>query len=192
LSSSSTTSAAALAYIRARAAHRDADVGDLERGGVIDAITGDGHDLALALQRLVRCASSARPTTRANRISRASSAICSCVSDIRRRLSPLTTVRRPALHQADLARDRQRRVRMVASDHDDADPRVGAARDRRGHLRTRRILESDQAAEHESRLVPRRPPCSATQTTMGEGEHPQSSVGHRLQRGQQPRAQGIV
>ena len=49
-SSVSTMSAASLATSVPLASHRDTDVGLLQRGCVVDAVTGHGHDVAAGLE----------------------------------------------------------------------------------------------------------------------------------------------
>ena len=93
--------------------------------------------------------------TRANRISGASRAICSCAGVIVRDLVAAHDERLGAAHDADLARDGDRRMRIVAGDHDDLDAGLAAARRRGRHFGPGRILEPDEPAR--GRAVPRRP-----------------------------------
>ena len=67
--------------------------------------------------------------------------------------------RRLALDESDGARHGVRRARVVAGDHDDADAGLPAAAHRRRHFGARRILQPDQASEHELILpaLPRQP-----------------------------------
>ena len=51
--------------------------------------------------------------------------------------------------QADLARDRERRTRIVPGDHDRADPSAAALGDRVGHAGPHRVVETGQPEEPE-------------------------------------------
>ena len=117
---------------RAALAHRDADVGGLQRRHVVHAVTGDRHDLTGGLQRRTRsslCDGMARATT-------------STPSSVGRRQRPRdrsASIDDGAVGaQPDLGGDRGRGDRMVAGHHHHADAgRRGSARRHRDALRAR-------------------------------------------------------
>ena len=84
---------------------------------------------------------------------------------------------------------------MIAGDHDQADAGLDAARNRRRDLRARRILETNQPGEHHpgfrgsgfSRTF-----ASIPHLPVRERQHAQPLPGHRVLRGQQARAPGLV
>jgi hypothetical protein len=87
-----------------------------------------------------------------------------------------------AFHQADLACDGQRRVRVVAGNHDDADSGAGAACDGIRHFRPRRVFEADQPGQDHAALFVGQPIGDGA---MGEGQHAQPGFRHLLLRRQQ-------
>ncbi len=89
------------------------------------------------------------------------------------------------LHQPDLAGNRQRRVRMVAGDHDDADAGCVAQRAMASGTSGRGGSSSPTSPV---RIMPRSSPgMPSTDCAMGEGQHPQSGLGHLPLRRQQAR-----
>src|SRR5450759_2806128 len=52
-------------------------------------------------------------------------------------------------HETDLARDRERGTRMIASDHDNFDSGFVTVCDRRRDLCPRRVFEADESVQHE-------------------------------------------
>jgi hypothetical protein len=88
------------------------------------------------------------------------------------------------LHQSDLAGDGQGGARVVAGHHDDADAGRGAARNGLRHLGPRRVFQPDQPGEGHATLLGRRAACDRT---MGESQHAQAGLGHRVLRRQQAR-----
>ena len=115
--------------------------------------------------------------TRANRISGASSASCSCAGVMRRSSSPCTTRGSLAVHEPDLARDRQRRVRMVAGDHDDLDAGRAAARDRAGTSGRGGSSSPTRPGEHQR--LPRSGAVVRRQLAVGEASTRSPALGHR-------------
>jgi prephenate dehydrogenase len=69
-----------------------------------------------------------------------------------------------------LAANRDSRLRMVSGDHDHSDASPATARDGRGHLRPRRILEADERIEHEIFLQVRGI-ARVRKAAMGERKH---------------------
>ena len=78
-------------------------------------------------------------------------------------------------HQTDFAGNRQRRVRMVAGDHDDLDACGMAARHGGGHLGARRVFQPDQPAQNQRLLGWR---FVAGQGLVSQRQHPQALPGH--------------
>ena len=130
-------------------AHRHADVGGLQRRRVVDAVAGHRHDLAAGPERLhqaqlllgLDAAEDMRVgEPRAQR---------------RHRSTPSAPPRddRAVGGQPHLARDRQRRGRMVAGDHHDTDAGGTALGNGLRHIRAHRILQPDQAEELELEVM---------------------------------------
>ena len=111
--------------------------------------------------------------TRAKTISGASSARRSWASVRARELLAGDHERSVGLDEPDLARDRPRRSRMIATHHDHADAGLAAFPDRLRDLRPRRILEPDEPAEDEM-LLQSLVVARALERAMREREHAQA------------------
>ena len=106
-----------LGHLRAGDAHRDADVGALERRGVVDPVAGHRDDVALRLSTSTRrtlSSGATRATTPMLSTSRSSSLVAQ-----RRELG----ARERTALDSELRRDRGRGRRVVAGDHAHADAR---------------------------------------------------------------------
>ena len=84
------------------------------------------------------------------------------------------------LAQANLARDRARRCRMIAGQHDDAYAGGATLGDRGGHIRTRRVDEPDQPEKTEIEIVLALRRLRALPFAAGHAEHTQTAFGHRF------------
>ena len=122
-------------------AHRDADVGGLQRGRVVDAVAGHRDDVALLLAAAAR--GGPCPRARPGRRRRCSSSSrCSCSSLIAANSAPVTA----STLDAELRRDRGRGGGVVAGDH--PHPDAGALCTRRSRalrLGARRVDDADHA-----------------------------------------------
>ncbi len=147
-----------LGHVGAGDAHGDADVGFLERRRVVDAVPRDGDHLAHLFQE--RDDPHLLPWRHAGEDGlgfspglggeeAAQGLVVHCIQaltfhdrDEGAGLLPIAY-----RHEADLPPDGQRRQRMVAGDHDDADPGLAAARDRLRHFPMRRIDHGHESEE---------------------------------------------
>ena len=175
------------AHVGAALAHGHADVRTLQRRRVVDAVAGHGHDRrrAAAAPRRSRsfCSGLTRAKTLHVRERRRSAPAGSKPS----RSSPVTHA---GAGHADLLRDGQRRGRMIARDHDDADARRLRRAHRVGHLGARRIPEQDQAEQREPILglavgpghAPARDSPRARGPRPSASTTPRSSSGSTLRR----------
>ena len=172
-----------LRHVRAGDPHRDADVGRLERGGVVHAVAGHRDDLPVRLQRvddaqlvLGRDAGVDRDVAHAPRPAPRRRVASSSAPVTTRERRPATMPRSAAMRAA---------VRgwspVIMSTRTPARVRVG---DRRSRLRPRRVDDPDQAEVDElllDRLVRQRP-ARRRQRPVGDGERAQRQVGESVDR----------
>ena len=85
--------------------------------------------------------------------------------------------------EADLPGDRRRGGRVIAGHHGELDPRSPSRPDGVRHLRTRRVLETDEAEQLEValRLLCGRGGLDANRIPPGDGKHPEPPRGHRVE-----------
>ena len=168
---------ALLGDVGALAPHGDADMGVLEGGRVVDAVAGDGDEMAVALERpddgqlldrLHPRVDAGRPRQRVER--RFPGGL---------RLRHLLARDDLRLREVDsrLPRDGARGPRVVAGDHDDLDAGLPAGRNRPGHLRPQRVLHAGETEEIEVQQVPASvaPALLDADLALGEGEHAQAT-----------------
>ena len=133
-------------------AHRDADVGGLERRRVVDAVAGHRDDLAPSTAASGRCASCARARRARTRPRRSSAVLERRRRPSSSRSAPVIDARVGARDDADLARDGLGGQAVVAGDHDDADAGGVALGDGAGDLGARRVLHGLEAEQGQARL----------------------------------------
>jgi hypothetical protein len=164
-------------HVGARFAHRDTDVGGLERRGVVDAVTGHRHDLVHRLQRL--CDEHLVLGDDAREDDLAPDDVLQVLLAHRIEHRPGDHARVGAGDDADLARDGLGGQTVVAGDHDDANPGRVAFGDGADDLRTRRILHRLEAEEREPRLHRRHVlrVLAAGDGPLGDGDDAQCLAG---------------
>ena len=155
-----------LAHLRAGDPDRHTDVGLLQGGGVVDAITGHGHHLAIGLQRLHD------PQLLLGR----HPGIDAATGHHRPKRWILHRLQLAAQHhlpigcrQANRRPNRSGRERMVAGDHHRANSRLTAGGHGGCHLRTGWIQLGHQAQQHLALEVEL---WAGVVGGAGEGEHP--------------------
>ena len=118
--------------------HGDADVGFLERRRVVDAVAGDGDDLAHLFQLRDDAQLMLRGDAGENRFAFGKNGAQSFIVHFGNFRAGESLERR-VLSQADLPADAGGGERVVAGDHDDADAGGVAGVDRRRHFGPQRI-----------------------------------------------------
>ncbi len=157
-------------------AHGNADVGNFQRRCVVHPVTSDGDDLALALQRLDDQHLLLGGDAGKQHLGRIERELQFRGTHLAHRLAAQHRRMRSA-HDVDFARQGQRRMRMVAGHHDDAQARCMTAIDRLMHIGTRRILKADQATQLQRLLARIR---DVRERLPGQRQHTQATVGHVL------------
>ncbi len=99
---------------------------------------------------------------------------------------------RPRVVEPDAARDRARRARVVAGEHEDADAGGTAALDRRGHLGSHGVLDADEAEQLERALGVLRDCGHAVARGLGQREHAQAAVRERVRGGERGATADVV
>ncbi len=170
-----------LGDVGARDAHRDADVGRLERGRVVDAVAGHRDDAPVRVERvddpqlvLRRDAGIDGHLPHGGRAR---------VVVHRRQLAARDDAR-ARRGDAEIGGDPRRRVRMVAGDHQHAHARGVRVGDRGPGLRPRRVDDPDQPEVDElalDRLVFRQR-LVRRQRPVGDRQRSQSEVGEAVDR----------
>ena len=154
-SSTRTMSAASRAASVPAAAHRHADVGALEGRGVVDAVAGHEHDLAVRLLALDD-------------------------RELVGRRHPRVDVLRP---HAERLRDRMRRRGVVAGQHRHPDPGAGRGPHGLGGAVAQRVVQREEPDGHEVTLDGRADAVVRSEAPLRHGEHPEPLLGPRLRRG---------
>jgi hypothetical protein len=153
-----------------------ADVGAFQRRCVIHPVTGDGDDFTLVHQ----CIDDQHLLFRRNSGEKDLGAVeddlqlgrrhpAQGFAKHHRRIFPA--------HQPDVAGDGERRMRVIAGDHDHLDAGRAAAGNGLGHLGARRVVEADQAGQDQ---LPLRRHLVALKLAKSKGQHAQPAVGHRI------------
>ena len=166
-------------------AHRDADMRGLERGRVVDPVTGHCDDFACRLERLDdpqllfgHDAREHRHRLQALRQRRV----------VERR--QIVACQHVAFGNAGLARNRARGRRIVAGNHHDADPRTATLGDRVGDTRADRVGKADEAGQRIGIVALGRGPISVFWRRARDGKHADAANRHRLDSGRHRRQSG--
>ena len=152
--------------------HRDADVGFLQRRGVVHAVADHGDDLAAALIGADDPQLGFGTDPAEHR--RVRQPLAELLVGHRVHLPPIQRIGRI---QSEIAGDRLRRPRLVAGHHHGRDASLAKRPDRRLDAGSRRIVDTDESDEHqvgEGGLLGR------THVAVCHGEHAQSARGHLL------------
>jgi len=129
--------------IRPGAAHRDADVGAAQRGGVVDAVARHGNHVLLGAQRVGDPQLGLRRAAREDQLAALAEQQVELV--VAHSLELVAgDDRRPVACDAHAAGDRRRGEAVVAGDDDDPDPRVMTRGDRVRDLAPRRVEHRHQ------------------------------------------------
>ena len=163
--------------IGAAAAHGHADVGAAQRRCVVDAVAGHGDEMPGALGGFDQRELLLRGHPREHASVR--DGLGQCVRRVRLQRAAVDHVLRPR-SDAQLARDRQRRCRMIPGHHHDADAGGRAATHRVTHFRPQRIDQADEAGKLQivwfrGRLLRS---DTARRHAAGEREHAQPALRH--------------
>lgn len=126
--------------IRTAPAHGHADMSGLERRRIVHAVTCHRDDFAVRLERLDETQLVFRPCTRID-VHRAHTSLQLIVGH---RLQFCAGQHARLDIEACLSRDRQRRARMIAGDHDDANAGLCAVRQRARDIGAQRIGQAHE------------------------------------------------
>ena len=160
-------------HVRSASAHGNADVRRLERGRIVDAVSGHGHDLAARLERVDDTELLLRHDPREHgRGTYAPSQLCFA------QLLELFAGHEVFGVEARLTGDCSGGRRVVAGDHDHLDAGRPAFAHRIGHARPQRIGKADEAQELEREIVLRVRPWLPREGGAGDAQHAQALGGH--------------
>ena len=174
-SSTSTRPEASRATSVPRPSHGDADVGRLQRGSIVDAVAGHGHDLARGAQRLHDAQLLFGHDARKD----------ACAPDPRAHgfvaeLHELRTADHFAVVEPGCAGDGARGPHVVARDHHDADTGGAALLDGRAHLRPQRVGQAEQAHELEGKVMLALGQLAGPEARARDAQQAKALGGHRL------------
>ena len=174
-SSTRTSDAASRATSVPRFAHRDPDVGGLERGRVVDAVAGHADDLAAGAQGAddAQLVGGHGPGDDVGRGQAVGEGVV--VQGLELGAGDDVVGRDPGA-----AGDRARGVGVVAGDHDDPDAGALAQRDRLGGVVAQRIGEPDQPDHLEREVVGVGRRLAARRRGRGRRRGPAGRLRHRL------------